>query len=41
MGVSVGTAAAHRDNIRRKLNCRDTKELVARLARMDSVSDVI
>ena len=34
-GMSPNTVAVHRDNIRRKLNCRDTKELVARLARSD------
>ena len=35
LGMSPNTVAAHRDNIRRKLSCRDTKELVARLARLD------
>ena len=37
LGMSPNTVAVHRDNIRRKLNCRDTKELVARLARNDIV----
>ena len=34
IGVSANTAAVHRDNIRKKLNCRDTPELIARLARI-------
>jgi DNA-binding NarL/FixJ family response regulator len=34
IGVSSNTVAAHRDNIRRKLDCRDTGELIARLARI-------
>lgn len=34
LSMSPHTVAAHRDNIRRKLHCRDAKELVARLARL-------
>ncbi len=33
MGISPKTAAVHRDNLRKKLGCRDTNELIARLAR--------
>jgi DNA-binding NarL/FixJ family response regulator len=36
VGVSANTIAAHRDNLRRKLDCRDSTELVARLARLYS-----
>lgn len=32
IGLSPKTVAAHRDNIRKKLNCRDSNELIARLA---------
>ncbi len=32
--LSPRTISAHRENIRRKLQCRDSKELVARLARL-------
>lgn len=34
LGISPKTAAVHRDNLRRKLGCRDTNELIARLARL-------
>ena len=34
VGISANTIAAHRDNIRKKLGCRDTAELIARLARV-------
>lgn len=33
MGISVKTAAVHRDNLRKKLGCQDSRELIARLAR--------
>ncbi len=33
MGISVKTAAVHRDNLRKKLGCHDSRELIARLAR--------
>ncbi len=33
--LSPRTISAHRENIRRKLQCRDSKELVARLARLE------
>ncbi len=39
IGISSKTVAVHRDNIRKKLNCRDTKDLVARLARMEGLGD--
>ncbi|MDN2581400.1 response regulator transcription factor [Aquibium sp. ELW1220] len=32
IGISKKTVAVHRDNIRRKLNCRDSNELIARLS---------
>lgn len=32
VGISKKTVAVHRDNIRRKLNCRDSNELIARLS---------
>jgi len=32
--LSPKTVAAHRDNIRRKLGCRDSNELIARLAKL-------
>jgi DNA-binding NarL/FixJ family response regulator len=32
IGISKKTAAVHRDNIRRKMNCRDSNELIARLS---------
>ena len=35
--LSPRTISAHRENIRRKLQCRDSKELVARLARLKGV----
>lgn len=38
VGANSNTIAAHRDNIRRKLGCRDTTELVARLARFYDAS---
>jgi DNA-binding NarL/FixJ family response regulator len=34
LGISPKTAAVHRDNLRRKLGCRNTNELIARLARL-------
>lgn len=34
IGLSPKTVAAHRDNIRRKLDCRDSNELIARLAKL-------
>lgn len=34
VGSSPNTVAVHRDNLRRKLGCRDSTELVARLARL-------
>jgi DNA-binding NarL/FixJ family response regulator len=34
--ISANTAAVHRDNVRKKLQCRDTKALIARLARIDA-----
>lgn len=33
LGISANTASVHRDNIRKKLKCRDMTELVAFLAR--------
>ena len=36
LNVSASTAAVHRDNVRKKLDCRDTTELVARLARLNT-----
>lgn len=32
IGISKKTVAVHRDNIRRKMNCRDSNELIARLS---------
>ena len=40
IGISKKTAAVHRDNIRRKLNCRDSNELIARLSALGFESDV-
>ena len=37
--LSPRTISAHRENIRRKLRCRDSKELVARLARLKGADD--
>ena len=37
LNISRRTVAVHQENIRKKLDCRDTKELVARLARLSSV----
>lgn len=37
IGVSSNTVAAHRDNIRRKFDCRDSSELIVRLARIYEV----
>ncbi len=34
LGISMKTASAHRDNLRVKLQCRDSNELIARLARL-------
>ena len=34
--ISANTAAVHRDNLRKKLRCRDTRALIARLARIDA-----
>lgn len=34
IGVSMKTAAAHRDNLRKKFGCRESNELIARLARI-------
>jgi two-component system NarL family response regulator len=33
LAISANTVSVHRDNLRKKLNCRDMVELVARLAR--------
>lgn len=34
LGISMKTASVHRDNLRMKLQCRDSNELIARLARL-------
>lgn len=34
MGLSPKTIAAHRDNLRKKLDCRDSYELISRLAKL-------
>lgn len=36
LSISVNTVAVHRDNIRKKLRCRNMTELVALLARVES-----
>lgn len=37
IGVSVKTAASHRENLRKKLECQDSSELIARLAHIYSL----
>jgi len=39
IGLSPKTVAVHRDNIRRKLDCRDSNELIARLAKLYASDD--
>lgn len=33
LGIGIKTASAHRDNLRKKLGCSDSRELIARLAK--------
>lgn len=40
IGISKKTVAVHRDNIRRKLNCRDSNELIARLSSLALDADI-
>jgi len=39
IGLSPKTVAVHRDNLRRKLDCRDSNELIARLAKLYDAGD--
>jgi DNA-binding NarL/FixJ family response regulator len=39
LSISANTVAVHRDNIRKKLRCRNMTELVALLARVENTTD--